>query len=143
MTWNPILAAVVRGFSRLHAAVYRLAGGAGLVGRNTLLLTTRGRKTGRELSIPLLYVAEGERLYVVASFGGSDRPPHWYLNLKAHPEVGAQVGGAMRRYRARSLTTEQAAAVWPKLLAMYPTYADYQTRTSRVIPVVELAPVGG
>ena len=125
-----------------HEAV-RAVGGRGLLGRHTLLLTTRGRKTGRDTAIPLFYVEDGGRFYVVASFGGNDTPPGWYRNLLAHPEVTVELGGARRRYRARSLEPAEAAPVWPKLLAMYPPYADYQKRTTRVIPVVELSPIEG
>jgi len=102
---------------------------------------TRGRKTGRETAAPLLYVADGERLYVVASFGGSDTPPCWYRNLVVNPEVKAEVGGTTRSYRARTLGADEAKPVWPKLLAIWPAYESYQKRTTRVIPIVELAPV--
>lgn len=143
MTWNPVVANVFRRLTRFHTTLYRLVGGRGLLAKNTLILTTRGRKTGREIGIPLLYVEDGGRLYIVASWGGSDTPPHWYLNLVANPEVGVEVAGRSARYRARSLSLEEAKPVWPKLLAIYPTYASYQQKTSRVIPVVELVPMQG
>ncbi len=113
----------------------------GLLNRNTLVLITRGRKTGRETPAPLLYIEDDQRLYVVASFGGSDTPPGWYRNLVANPEVKAEVSGATRRYRARTLTEDEARPVWPKLLAIWPAYESYQKRTTRVIPIVELAPL--
>src|SRR5258706_8640030 len=143
MEWNPWLATFVRGMSRAHAGLYRLLGGVGFMNRNTLVLITRGRKTGRETAAPLLYVEDSERLYVVASFGGSDTPPGWYRNLVVNPEVKAEVGGTTRRYRARTLGEDEARPVWPKLLAIWPTYESYQKRTARVIPIVELAPLPG
>lgn len=143
MEWNPWLASFVRGLSRAHAGLYRLLGGVGFLNRNTLVLRTRGRKTGRETAAPLLYVEDNERLYIVASFGGSDTPPGWYRNLVVHPDVTAEVGGATRRYRARTLGEDEARPVWPKLLAIWPTYESYQKRTTRVIPIVELAPLPG
>lgn len=143
MKVNPVLQSAVRGISRFHTSLYRMFSGKGLLGKNTLILTTRGRKTGRAVSIPLFHVSEGERLYVVGSFGGNDTPPHWYLNLTANPEVTVEVGSVSGRYRARSLPPQEAAPIWPKLLAMYPTYDSYKKRTSRVIPVVELTPVTG
>jgi deazaflavin-dependent oxidoreductase (nitroreductase family) len=131
---------IVRGFSRLHTGLVRLVGGRGIVARNILVLVTRGRKTGRDVTAALLYVREGERLYIVASFGGHDVPPHWYRNLVADPAVRVEVDGTTGRYRARPLTPEEAKPIWPRLLAMYPAYASYQKKTARVIPVVELAP---
>jgi proline iminopeptidase len=93
------------------------------------------------VSVPLLYVEEDGNLYIVASFGGNDTPPGWYKNLVANPEVGVELHNQVQRYRARSLSPEETEKVWPKLLALYPTYADYQKKTARVIPVVELTPV--
>jgi deazaflavin-dependent oxidoreductase (nitroreductase family) len=127
--------------SQAHAGLYRLLGGSGFFNRNTLVLITRGRKTGRETPAPLLYVADGDHLYIVASFGGSDTPPGWYRNLLVNPEVKAEVGGATRPYRARTLEAEEAKPIWPKLLAIWPAYAEYQKKTTRVIPIVELAPI--
>jgi deazaflavin-dependent oxidoreductase (nitroreductase family) len=130
---------VIRGFSTAHTSLFRALGGKGFFNRNTLILTTRGRKSGREVSTPLLYVAEGDRLYIVASFGGSDVAPGWYFNLTANPEVTVERDGERRPYRARTMSTEEAGRVWPKLLAIWPAYAGYQKRTNRVIPIVELA----
>jgi deazaflavin-dependent oxidoreductase (nitroreductase family) len=140
MELNPWLASLVRGVSRLHTGLFRVLGGVGFMNRNTLILTTSGRKTGRESATPLLYVEDGGRLYIVGSFGGSDTPPGWYRNLVAHPEVTAEVAATRRRYQARTLSVEEAKPIWPKLLAIYPAYASYQKKTSRVIPVIELAP---
>lgn len=139
-----LVAGPFRASTRFHARLYRWLGGKGFLNRNTLVLTTTGRKTERAIAIPLYYVAEGERLYVVASFGGSDVAPHWYQNLLVHPEVGVELkSGGGGRYRARSLTAEEARSIWPKLLTLYPTYATYQRWTTRQIPVVELTPLGG
>ena len=142
MKMHPLLKATIRGFSRIHTNLFRTFGPSGPGAfRNTLILTTRGRNTGRETSTPLLYVEEGEKLYLVASFGGNDSPPGWYLNLTANAEVKAETGHGTRAYRARTLSADEAGKVWPKLLELYPAYASYQKRTTRVIPVVELAPV--
>jgi len=144
MKMHPMLQGVVRGFSRFHTTLFRKFGpmGPGVFGKHTLILTTRGRKSGREIPTPLLYIAENGKLYIVASFGGNDTPPGWYRNLQANPEVRVELnGGDSRRYRARSLGSEEAGPIWPKLLAIYPAYASYQKKTTRVIPIVELAPV--
>lgn len=140
MQWNPVMAWLVRSVGSFHAAVFRAFGGRGIVARNILLLTTRGRKSGREITNPLLYVERDGRLYIVASFGGSDTPPGWYKNLLAHSDVQVERAGDRRLYRARSLDATEAAPIWPLLLAIYPAYADYQKRTTRVIPIVELIP---
>jgi deazaflavin-dependent oxidoreductase (nitroreductase family) len=139
MKMHPLAQGFVRGFSNVHTFLFRSVGltGPGSL-RQMLILTTRGRKTGREVSVPLLYVEENGKLYIVASFGGNDTHPGWYKNLVANPEVGIELHNKVQRYRTRSLSPEEAEKIWPKLFALYPTYADYQKRTTRVIPVVEL-----
>jgi F420H(2)-dependent quinone reductase len=141
MKMHPLVEGFIRSLSRLHTLLFRRLGmtGPGAF-RSTLILKTRGRKTGREVATPLLYVEEGGKLYVVASFGGNDSPPGWYKNLLAHPEVGVEVDRQSGPYRARPLGSEEAGKIWPRLLALYPTYASYQKKTTRVIPVVELTP---
>ena len=106
-----------------------------------LLLETVGRKSGLARTIPLLYVPDGERFIVVASNAGDDRPPAWWLNLRARPEAAVQAGRERHRVRARRAEGEEEAALWKKLEASYPPYAGYRTRTSRDIPVVVLEPV--
>ena len=140
LTWRGWNGAVIRAGSRFHTALLRRFGRTKLIGGDALILTTRGRKTGREVATPLLYVEEEGKLFIVASFGGNDTPPGWYRNLSANPEVKVELKNDSRSYRARSLSSEEAGKVWPKLLALYPTYASYQKRTTRVIPVVELTP---
>ena len=140
MKINPMQATFVRFLSQFHVAAYRLSGGWGPLNRNTLILTTRGRKSGREISKPLLYFEDQGRIYLVASYGGNDSPPAWYLNLVKNPEVKAEVGRSARNCRARTLTEQEAKPIWPRLLAIYPAYAGYQKKTTRQIPIVELAP---
>ena len=140
MKIGPLAKMGVHFASTAHVSAYRLFGGRVAAGERTLLLTTKGRKTGVENTKPLFYVEDGGHLYVVASFGGNDAPPAWYLNLSANPVVTVETGSSKRRYQARSMTPSEAERIWPKLLAMYPAYADYQKKTTRVIPVVELTP---
>ena len=97
MKINPMQAAFVRFLSQFHVAAYRLSGGWGPLNRNTLILTTRGRKSGREISKPLLYFEDQGRIYLVASYGGNDSPPAWYLNLVQEPRSQG---------RSRALDTE-------------------------------------
>lgn len=106
-----------------------------------LLLTTRGRKTGREHTVPLLYLSEGESLVVVASNGGAPKDPDWWLNLKAKPEATVELGDRKLRTRAEQASPEEKERLWPKLVEMYSGYEGYRRKTEREIPVVVLKPV--
>jgi deazaflavin-dependent oxidoreductase (nitroreductase family) len=143
MKMHPLLEGFIRGSSRLHLRLFYWFGAHGPGAfRSTLILTTRGRRTGRETSTPLLHVERDGNLYVVASFGGNDVAPGWYRNLVADPEVRVERGGGRSEsYRARTLSSEESGKVWPDLLKLYPAYAGYQKKTTRVIPVVELTPL--
>jgi len=139
-----IASPVIRIMSRLNTWAYRLTGGwlggTWLRGAPVMLLTVTGRKTGRQLTVPLLYLRDGERVVVVASKGGMDAHPLWYLNLVADPEVTAEIGTEKRRMRAHTADDTERARYWPDLIAMYRDYDDYQARTQRQIPVVVLSP---
>jgi deazaflavin-dependent oxidoreductase (nitroreductase family) len=110
-------------------------------GAPVMLLTTRGRKSGLPRTTPLLYLRDGERIVVVASKGGFPNHPAWYLNLKANPEVEVQIGDIKQAMRAETATAEKKAKYWPRLIAVYPPYQQYQARTDRDIPVVILRPI--
>jgi deazaflavin-dependent oxidoreductase (nitroreductase family) len=140
--WNP---RIIRAGSRFHKFLFHTLrlGRFKLVGQDSLILTTRGRHTGRETSTPLFYVEDGGRLYIAGSFAGSGHPPNWYRNLLADPQVTAETGGGRSRYHARVVDEVEATALWPKLDAIYPTFAKYRQRTSRVIHIVELTPIAG
>jgi deazaflavin-dependent oxidoreductase (nitroreductase family) len=137
---NPI----IRVMSRLNTWAYRLTGGwlggTFLRGAPVMLLTVVGRKSGRRLTLPLLYLQDGERVLIVASKGGMDHHPLWYLNVIANPDVEVQIGTAVRPMRAHTADESERTAYWPKLVAMYHDFADYQARTARTIPVVVLTP---
>ena len=125
----------------LHRFVYQATGGrlgSRLGGRPMLLLDNVGRRTGELRRTPLLFVEDAGRFVVVASNGGDDRSPAWWLNLRARPETRIQVGTAFHPVRARAADPREAAALWPKLEAYYPAYAEYRQRTRREIPVVIL-----
>jgi deazaflavin-dependent oxidoreductase (nitroreductase family) len=114
-----------------------------LVDNDMLLLTTRGRISGLEHTVPLLYLANGPGYVVIASYGGRPRHPDWYLNLTAllYPEAEVQVKGRTERVVARTATPEERAVWWPRVVAAYDGYREYQSKTDRVIPVVFLDPV--
>ena len=86
----------------------------------------------------MFYAKDGDRVLIAASFAGSGVPPGWYLNLCAHPEVRATIDGRAEPYRAHTLSNAEAEVAWPKLIAVYPTFARYRQWARRTIPVVEL-----
>jgi deazaflavin-dependent oxidoreductase (nitroreductase family) len=107
-------------------------------GTHTLILTTRGRRTGEARRNALIYGRRGDDYLVVGSKGGAPKPPAWYVNLQADPEVEVQVLGDRFRARARTATPEERAALWPTMTREWPAYDEYQKRTSREIPIVIL-----
>jgi deazaflavin-dependent oxidoreductase (nitroreductase family) len=132
---------VVKVFSTMHRFWYGATGGrvgGRMNGMDVLLLTTRGRKSGKTRTTPLQYMADGETLVVVASNGGSPRHPGWWLNIKGDPNVTVNVKGERRSMRAEAASPEDKARLWPRLVELYDGYAGYQKETSREIPVVIL-----
>jgi deazaflavin-dependent oxidoreductase (nitroreductase family) len=103
-----------------------------------LLLTTTGARTGQPRTSPLAYLREGERLYVFGSKGGADEDPQWYGNLLADPKVTVEVGAEHFTASATPLTGEERDRIWDAQVAAVPSFGDYVTKTTRVIPVVAL-----
>lgn len=119
------------------------AGPLGLQGPvTTLLLTTTGRKSGEPRHVPLLYVDDGDGFVVIGSKGGNADHPIWYLNLQANPECEIRVATLFTKAKARFLEGEERDKAWKKITARHDTYAKYQRRTERKIPVVRLEPIG-
>lgn len=113
-----------------------LGGGKGMV--PTLLLTTTGRKSGKPLTLPLIFGRSGSDYVVVASKGGAPEHPAWYLNLEANPLVQVQVKADKFSARAHTAKSQERAALWTKMVEIYGPYEHYQTKTDRQIPVVVL-----
>lgn len=137
--------ATVRRLSRLHAALYRATAGLigrRLVGNDMLLLTTTRRATGGRHTVPLLYLRHEGGFVVFASYGGRHGHPAWYHNLVARPEAEVRVGRQPIPVTARTAEGEERAALWERAVAAYAGYREYQTRTSREIPVVVLEATG-
>lgn len=107
-------------------------------GTTVLILTTKGRRSGEQRSTPLIYGSHGDDHVVVASKGGADEPPAWYLNLEADPEITVQVKGDRFPARARTATAEEKPELWRMMTGQWPAYDEYQTKTDREIPVVVL-----
>jgi len=107
-------------------------------GTGTLLLTTKGSRSGEPRIAPLIYGRSGDAYLVVASDGGAAGHPSWYVNLEQDPDVEVQVLGDRFRARARTATREERPAMWREMTSHWPAYDEYQTRTEREIPVVVL-----
>ncbi|MEV1023197.1 nitroreductase family deazaflavin-dependent oxidoreductase [Streptomyces sp. NPDC050264] len=106
----------------------------------TLVLATTGRRTGIARRTCLIYGTAGEDFVVVASKGGADADPAWFKNLQADPSVGVQVGGRRFTARARVASPAERELLWPRMVGIFPLYAEYAQKTDREIPVVLLTP---
>jgi F420H(2)-dependent quinone reductase len=137
---SPFTDFFIKWMSRINTFLYRRGGGEGLGGTfakaPVALLTTTGRKTGQPRVSPLLYLRDGNRVVLVASKGGAQNHPMWYLNLKANPNVTVQIKKEVLELTARDATDEERAQYWPQLVKIYPNYDSYQSWTDRKIPVV-------
>jgi deazaflavin-dependent oxidoreductase (nitroreductase family) len=126
----------------IHRAIFNVSKGR-IFGRAFGMPLTIGRRSGKAratmLSVPII---DGDRLVLVASFGGDDRHPAWYLNLRSNPEVRVTIAGSTRTMVARIATEEERAELWPQIISVFEGYARYQKRTERPIPVVILEPPG-
>ncbi|MEV4174350.1 nitroreductase family deazaflavin-dependent oxidoreductase [Nonomuraea sp. NPDC049709] len=128
-------------YGKEHVRRYQETDGAeGHDWNNTvvLLLTTKGRKSGRPFTTPLIYQRFGDDYLVVASKGGDPEHPQWYKNLQAAPDVEVQVKGDKFKARARTAGPEEKPEMWRVMAATWPDYDEYQQKTDREIPVVVL-----
>jgi F420H(2)-dependent quinone reductase len=138
-----VVAALRRFTSGANISLYRLtngAVGAKMGGRSILLLTTIGRKSGKERVTPLLYLPEGNHFVVIASNWGEANHPMWWLNLQANPRAKIQIGPKIIPVTARQASPEERQRLWPVITSKYSNYADYEKSTTREIPVVILTP---
>jgi len=127
-----------------HPAVRFISGGRlgdRLMGMQALELHVIGRKSGQRRSLMLTApIHDEKRTVLVASKGGDDRNPEWYLNLTANPDVDVTINGTTTPMRARTASAQEKAELWPTVVGAYPGYAGYQRRTDREIPVVICEP---
>jgi deazaflavin-dependent oxidoreductase (nitroreductase family) len=135
---NPIGRLFIKG----HVALYRATGGrrgGSIRGMKVILLTTTGAKTGQARTVPVVPFVDGNETYVMASMGGAPEHPAWFVNLQKTPDVIVQREGD--EYAARAVILPEGAErdqVWSRIVAAMPNFGGYQTKTSRVIPVVKL-----
>jgi deazaflavin-dependent oxidoreductase (nitroreductase family) len=129
----------------LHRNVLRVTGGRVAnrgFGMPVVMLQTVGRKSGKQRTTVLTSpVQEDGRVVIVASYGGDDRHPSWYLNLRDNPDVELTMNGRSQSMRARTASADERAELWPKVIAAYKGYGQYQERTDREIPLVILEPL--
>lgn len=148
---KPIVAKIIKYGAKANVAIYRLTNGR--VGAKwrigagwkkpvpVLLLDHVGRKSGTRFTTPLLYLADGDDLVIVASQGGLPKNPQWFHNLVANPDTAVAVPGERSRaVRARVAGPDERAALWPRLVELYADFDNYQAWTDREIPVVVLEP---
>ncbi len=137
------LALVLKYFARVHIWVYRRSNGrlgARLLWFPAALLTTIGRISGEPRTTPTLYLRDGDRVILPASFGGRAENPNWYRNLKKNPSVEVQIRAERLQLSARDATDDERARYWPPLIRIYPPYRAYRDATDRVIPMVVCEP---
>src|ERR1700753_2466460 len=128
-------------WARENAETYMSSGGTEgteIKGRPVILLTTIGAKTGKIRKTPLMRVEHGGEYAVVASLGGAPKHPVWYYNIKANPHVELQDGSVKQDYTAREAEGAEREAWWERAVAAWPDYANYQKKTTRIIPVFVL-----
>jgi deazaflavin-dependent oxidoreductase (nitroreductase family) len=136
--------AFLKGMNQFHRTLLTLSGGrlgSSFSGMAAVELHTTGRRSGQRRSTMLTApVREPGRVVLVASKGGDDRHPEWYLNLVADPDVEVTIDGSTEPMTARTASAAERAELWPRIVAAYRGYGDYQRRTTREIPVVILEP---
>ena len=134
----PAIKLIIRWTSRFQAGVFRLSKGRLMntfLGGPVCMVTMTGAKSGKTRRLPLIHIPHGDSKLLVASSGGMPKNPVWYYNIKAYPDIRIMADGQDKTYRARQVSDEEKAALWPSLLAVYPDFDEYQARTDRNIPV--------
>ncbi len=136
-------AGAVRALGKLNVPIYRATRGRllGTWGRApVLLLTSTGRRSGQPRTTPVVYLVEGQRIVLIGSNAGNERPPAWSLNLKADPDCEVQMGGKRRELRARVAQDEERDELWRAMNEQYAGFDDYKQRTTRDIALFVLEP---
>ncbi len=134
---------MIKPLSGLNTFVYRLTGGrlmGTIGGREVCLVTMTGAKSGKQRTVPLMYVPYEDGVIIVASLGGAPKHPVWYYNLVSNPDIEVQYRRRKLKLRARRVDADEKTRVWPTCVEHYPPYEDYQRRTDRDIPVFVCEP---
>ena len=131
-------------FLKLAVFLYNVSGGriGGKMGKMpVLLLTTTGRKTGKQRTLPLMYIMDGPAYVITASAGGAEKHPGWFFNIRSSQLATIQVKDTQIQVTTEIAGPEKKSELWARLVAVAPNFAGYQKRTSRDIPMVILHPV--
>jgi deazaflavin-dependent oxidoreductase (nitroreductase family) len=134
---------IIKAVTRTHVFLHRLSGGRflnKLAGDEVCFVTMTGAKSGRTLTIPLMYVPHQQGVLLVASLGGAPKNPVWFGNLVKNPDIEVNHRGKRMRLRARQATAEEKPALWPICDQHYAPYAEYRKRTTREIPIFVCEP---
>jgi deazaflavin-dependent oxidoreductase (nitroreductase family) len=137
---------VFKQFMRFQIFMYRHSGGkmmGSLRGMPVLLLTTVGRKTGKQHVAPVMYLRDGENYVVTASNNGADKHPGWFVNLQSNPQATIEVDNMTRGVLTHQASPEEKKRLWTQLVEQAPFFEDYQKKTTRDIPMVILQPTNG
>jgi len=140
-----IVRLATRYLGALHRILYSASGGrigSHIWGLEIVLLTTTGRRSGKKRVVPLCSLRDGESFVVIASYGGLDRSPSWWLNLQHESRATVRLGRVTHDVVAREAVLTERERLWAQLTARAPGYLDYQRRTNRRIPIVLLDPPG-
>jgi len=133
-----------KAFTSIHRGIFKATNGkllGKMAGMDAIILTTTGRKSGQERQTMLTApIVDADTVVLVASYGGDDRNPAWFVNLRANPAVKVAMGGKERDMTARIADADEKAELWGRITSAYKGYAGYQTKTDRDIPVVILEP---
>jgi deazaflavin-dependent oxidoreductase (nitroreductase family) len=133
----------MKAFTRTHVFLNSVTGGRAfneLGGREVCFVTMTGAKSGRRITVPLMYVPHGQGVLLVASQGGAPKNPVWYHNIVKQSDIEVRHRGRRMMLRARLAKPEEKPALWPICDASYPPYADYRARTTRDIPIFVCEP---
>lgn len=134
---------LIKAATRAHVFLHRMSGGRWfntLAGDDVVFVTMTGARSGRSLTIPLMYVPYGDGVVVVASQGGAPRNPVWYANLVKHPDIEVSHRGRKSKLRARLATDEERPEIWPICDQHYAPFEEYRQRTDRKIPIFVCEP---
>ncbi len=140
---NPLMRRLIVAGAGAHTFLYRHGMGRKMGSVVTILVTVKGRTSGKPITVPLGTLREGSDYVVIASIGGADHDPQWWLNMLANPDVTVQDGDRVVKGHVEWVADPgQRAELWNKVTAAMPNYAGYEKKTSRVIPLGRIRRTG-